>query len=83
MRISACGIVILISLMDSTIREEGYLLEKYKDIPVLATVPDLIEDSGDGYYGYGTAYARSGEKARSAANVKDNSKKDKEKGSEV
>ena len=79
----ACGIVILISLMDSTIREEGYLLEKYKDIPVLATVPDLIEDSGDGYYGYGTAYARSGEKARSAANVKDNSKKDKEKGSEV
>ena len=79
----ACGIVILISLMDTTIREEGYLLEKYKDIPILATVPDLIEDLEENYYGYASAYAKAGEKARSA-NVKEKTKeKVTEKGSEV
>ena len=73
----ACGIIILLSLMDSTIREEEFLLEKYKDIPVLASIPDLNEDASGGYYGYGSSYARAGEKARSAANVTKN------KGSEV
>ena len=76
----SCGIIILISLMDSTIREEEFLLEKYKDIPVLATVPDLIEDSGNGYYGYGASYARAGDKARNDAKAK---KESKDKGSEV
>ena len=80
----ACGVVILISLMDTTIREEGYLLEKYKDIPILATVPDLIEDLEETYYGYGSAYAKAGEKARSAAHAKEKTKeKVTEKGSEV
>ena len=73
----ACGIIILLSLMDSTIREEEFLLEKYKDIPVLASIPDLNEDAAGGYYGYGSSYARAGEKARIAANVTKN------KGSEV
>ena len=76
----ACGIIILISLMDSTIREEDFLLEKYKEIPILATVPDLVEDSVGGYYGYGSAYANAGNKVRSAENAKD---KAKSKGSEV
>ena len=76
----ACGIIILISLMDSTIREEDFLLEKYKDIPILATVPDLVEDSVGGYYGYGGSYERAGNKARSAESSKD---KTKSKGSEV
>ena len=76
----ACGIIILVSLMDSTIREEDFLLEKYKEIPILATVPDLVEDSVGGYYGYGSAYANAGNKVRSAENAKD---KTKSKGSEV
>ena len=76
----ACGIIILLSLMDSTIREEEFRLEKYKDIPVLASIPDLNEDSTGGYYGYGSSYARAGEKARSAANV---AATNKNKGSEV
>ena len=74
----ACGIIILISLMDSTIREEDFLLEKYSNIPVLATIPDLNEDSAGGYYGYGSSYARAGDKARSNAAAKS-----KDKGSEV
>ncbi len=78
----ACGIIILISLMDSTIREEEFLLEKYKDIPVLATVPDLVEDAGNGYYGYGASYERAGDKARDTAKTKAKSDS-KNKGSEV
>lgn len=62
-----CGIIILRSLMDSTIREEEFLLDKYKDIPVLATIPDLTEDSHGGYYGYGRSYAKASDKARKNA----------------
>jgi hypothetical protein len=67
----ACGIIILRTLMDSTIRDEEFLLDKYKNIPVLATIPDLSQGSSGGYYGYGKAYARSyahaNDKARKAA----------------
>ena len=59
----SCGIIILFSLMDSTIREEEFLLEKYGNIPVLATIPDLFEDSQGGYYGYGSSYAQASAKA--------------------
>ena len=65
----ACGIIILRSLMDSTIRDEEFLLDKYKEIPVLSTIPDLMEDAKGGYYGYGgygSSYARSSQKARKA-----------------
>lgn len=48
------AIVTLRFLMDSTIREEEYLLENYKDIPILTVIPNLEEDSSSGYhYGYG------------------------------
>lgn len=68
----AAGIIILRSLMDSTIREEDYLLDKYKDIPVLASIPDLSADGHANYgYGYGRgynqAYARSLSRAKQAA----------------
>ena len=73
----ACGIVILRSLMDSTIRDEEFLLEKYKEIPVLSTIPDLMEDSKGGYYGYVSSYARSSDKVRHSSSA------DTAKGSEV
>lgn len=60
----ACGIIILVSLMDTTIREENYLIETYKDIPVLANIPNLFADTSGGYYGYGSSYARASEKAK-------------------
>lgn len=76
----ACGLIILRSLMDSTIREEEFLLDKYKEIPLLATIPDLVEDSHGGYYGYGGSYAKAGEKVRKATvNASSNSQR---KGSE-
>ena len=88
----ASGIIILSSLMDTTIREEEFLLEKYKDIPVLATIPDLTDASEGGYYGFVKAYAGSSAKVRhktpgspsigGSDASKDKEKNDKEKGSE-
>ena len=78
--ILSCGIIILRSLVDSTIREESFLLEKYKDIPLLSTIPDLSGDSTGGYYDYVSAYASSSAKARhknGAASVNTDSIKDK------
>ena len=83
----ACGLIILRSLMDSTIREEEFLLEKYKDIPVLSTIPDLYEDSQGGYYGYGRSYASASQKARMSGNasapVEKSSSESQDKGSEA
>ena len=66
----ACGVIILISLMDTTIREENYLIETYKDIPVLANIPNLFADTSGGYYGYGSSYAQASEKAKSNSSSK-------------
>lgn len=63
----AAGIIILRTLMDNTIREEEYLLENYKNIPVLSSIPNLAESSEGGYYGYGKSYAKSSDRARNAA----------------
>ncbi len=85
----ACGIIILRSLMDSTIREEEFLLDKYKNIPVLATIPDLLEDSQGGYYGYGgygSSYAKASANARRPGNSTTNISSEgssQDKGSEV
>ena len=66
----ACGIIILVSLMDTTIREEDYLIETYKDIPVLANIPNLFAETSGGYYGYGSSYAKASEKAKKNASNK-------------
>lgn len=50
----SAGMIIIIDLMDTTVRDEDYLNQKY-DIPVLAVVPDAyIHKKGSyGYYHYG------------------------------
>jgi len=56
------AIVVLRFLMDSTIREEEYLLETYKDIPVLSVIPDLTTDEGGSYYYYKKTSVKGGKK---------------------
>ena len=50
----SCGIIIVSDLLDTTIRDEDYLLQRY-NIPVLAVVPDAYEKkrSSYSYYYYG------------------------------
>lgn len=44
------GIIIVVDMLDNKLRDEEFLIETYKDIPVLASVPDLNTASGGGYY---------------------------------
>lgn len=49
----SCAIIAVIEIMDDQIRSENYLLENYKDIPLLTIVPDMLEDkTHKGYYYY-------------------------------
>ncbi|MBR6484667.1 MAG: hypothetical protein IKT14_06570 [Clostridiales bacterium] len=58
----SAAIIVLRFLMDSTIREEEYLLETYKEIPVLSVIPDLTSDDGGSYYYYKKTKAKGGNK---------------------
>ena len=49
--ILSCGVIIIIDLMDTTIRDEDYLYQQY-DIPVLAVVPDAYEKKKGSYSNY-------------------------------
>jgi len=50
----ACAVIIVMFLLDDTIYGEEYLLRTY-DIPVLAKIPNLLEDEKD-RYGYKKYY---------------------------
>lgn len=46
----ACGVVVVLELLDEQIHDSDYLSETY-DIPVLAVIPDLLSsNSGNDYY---------------------------------
>lgn len=52
--VCSCGIIILFDLMDTTIRDEEYLYQRY-NMPVLAVVPDAYE-TRKGSYSYSHYY---------------------------
>ncbi len=52
------SVVVLMYLLDTKIRGEDFLLDTYKDIPILAMVPDLTQNSKGGYYGYKKSYTK-------------------------
>lgn len=63
--ILSVGIIVVLELMDTLIHDEDYLLTNYKNIPVLASIPDMDStgnSSKGGYYGgyYGHDYSKSG-----------------------
>lgn len=60
--VASSAVIILRFLMDSIIRDEEYLIETYKDIPVLTVIPDLTAEDDGGYY-YNHKKSRSGSKA--------------------
>lgn len=45
----ACGVIVVLSLMDYKVHSEDYILDKYPEIPLLAKVPDINEEHGKGY----------------------------------
>ena len=47
--IISCFVIILLELFDDQIKDEGCLTQTY-DIPILATIPDLLSNKTDGGY---------------------------------
>ncbi len=54
-----CCIIIVPTLLDNTVWNEEYLMQKYSDIPILAVVPDGDSDKKQ-YHKYYGKYSRSG-----------------------
>lgn len=63
----SCGVIIFLSLIDTKIRNEEYLLETFKDLPILTSIPDLNESGRGGYYGYRRSESNSSEKSRASS----------------
>ena len=61
------AVIFLQFLVDTTIHGEDYLLENFREIPLLAAVPDLLNEKHSSRYGYGY-YAQSDEGKRSGKN---------------
>lgn len=71
----AVAVIVVLQFMDDLIHGEEYLTNTFEGIPVLASIPDLMEHGGKGYYkkygygkpvSYGQAAARAEEYARKA-----------------
>ncbi len=59
------AIIIIQDLMNTTVRDEEYLKQRY-NIPILAVVPDVYTSSKKSYYKHGYRYAYKGYYGRSA-----------------
>ena len=59
----SCGVIIVIDLMDTTIRDEEYLTQRY-NLPVLAVVPDAYETRKGSYSYYYSQNAATGVKEK-------------------
>ena len=50
----ACAVIIISDMLDDVIRDDSYILQNY-DIPILAKVPELLDDESS-RYGYYSKY---------------------------
>ena len=59
--ILSVGVIVVMDLMDNLIHSEDYLLTNYKNIPILASIPDIDTSSSKSSYGgyYGHDYSKS------------------------
>lgn len=48
----SCAVIAIIEIMDDRVRSEEYLLEKFADVPLLAVIPDMLDDKQRGQYYY-------------------------------
>ena len=71
-----CGVIVLLSMMDTIVHDEDVLKNAYPDIPILASIPELRAESTRGYGYYGTK-AKS-EKSSDQKNRTSRSRKKKE-----
>lgn len=46
----SCGAIAIREIVDDRIRSEQYLLESFRGIPLLAVIPDMLDDQQTGWY---------------------------------
>jgi len=51
----SCGVIVLLDILDNTIRDEDYIVEKY-GLPVLAVVPDMAAKKSKAYGYYSSSH---------------------------
>ncbi|MBR1797860.1 MAG: hypothetical protein IJ757_07630 [Clostridiales bacterium] len=61
-----CAVIVINYLLDDSIHTEDYLTENYPEIPLLAVIPDLIDNKNSGY-----GYYHKSSKSAKAKNDKD------------
>jgi len=63
--IASCAVIIVLDLMDTTVRDEDYVKERY-DLPILAAVPDLYSSKRQSKYysSYYGDYRKSDDRAK-------------------
>jgi capsular polysaccharide biosynthesis protein len=58
----SAGVIVVITLVDTTVRTEDDLLQNFTDIPLLASIPNLNNHKHGYGYGYGYGYGETGTK---------------------
>jgi len=51
-----CGIIVVMEIADDRIRSEEYLLDRFGNTPLLAVIPDMLEEKSKGGYHYYNYY---------------------------
>ena len=83
--LASCGLIAVMEIVDDRIRSEDYLLQNFGTTPLLAVIPDMVDDKSKGqyynsyyghYYGYGH-YGKSKKKSKKNA-VRRNEANDKQ-----
>lgn len=57
----SCAVIAIMEIADDSIRSENYLLENFADTPLLAVIPDMLDEKSSGQYYYSSYEKRSGE----------------------
>lgn len=64
----SCAAIVIIEMMDDQISGEEYLLTNFSSIPLLAAIPDMLNDKSEGYYQ--SYYGQTPQSARFGADEK-------------
>ena len=58
----SCGVIVVIDLLNNTIRDEQYLTDRY-ELPILASVPDMYRNGTSSYGDYYSEYNQNSKNA--------------------
>ena len=85
--LASCGLIAVVEIADDRIRSEDYLLQNFGETPLLAVIPDMLDDKSKGQYynsyygGYGYGYyGKNPKKSKKKKSVRRNNANDEQRG---